>query len=113
MWGLHKKGLRGQQEDGERDFGGGILGDDMGMGKTVQVSAFLGSLLYSEMVDYCLVILPLAVMNQWQKEVNSDRTLHKQRRSHLVALQVVTQRYVCLSIPWRPQNERKRITKVP
>lgn len=50
-------------------IGGGILGDDMGMGKTVQISSFLGSMLYSERIDFALIVLPTSLVPQWEGEV--------------------------------------------
>ena len=48
---------------------GGIIGDEMGMGKTVQVVAFLGSLHASGMYHPSLVICPATMLRQWQREI--------------------------------------------
>ncbi|XP_076472962.1 DNA excision repair protein ERCC-6-like [Babylonia areolata] len=58
MWGLHKKNK------------GGILGDDMGLGKTIQVIAFLSGLFDMDKVRTVLIILPVSVMINWEKEFN-------------------------------------------
>jgi SNF2 family DNA or RNA helicase len=48
---------------------GGILGDDMGLGKTVQISAFLEALYREALVRRILLVLPVAVVEQWKKEL--------------------------------------------
>jgi DNA excision repair protein ERCC-6 len=50
---------------------GGIIGDEMGMGKTVQVVAFLGSLHASGMYHPSLVICPATMLRQWQREIEA------------------------------------------
>ncbi|CAI7884901.1 unnamed protein product, partial [Closterium sp. NIES-53] len=48
---------------------GGILGDEMGLGKTVQVAAFLASLLRSGLYRPSLLVCPVTLLRQWQREV--------------------------------------------
>jgi SNF2 family DNA or RNA helicase len=48
---------------------GGILGDDMGMGKTVQIGAFLGAAFDAGVIDRALVVLPASLLNNWQREL--------------------------------------------
>jgi hypothetical protein len=47
---------------------GGILGDDMGMGKTYQSVAFLGGLMRAHTIRNALVVAPLSVLQSWEKE---------------------------------------------
>jgi len=56
-WSLH---LRGE---------GGILGDDMGLGKTMQTLTFLRCLFDSNLISRVLIVLPVAVMVHWKKEI--------------------------------------------
>lgn len=47
---------------------GGIMGDEMGLGKSVQIIAFLAALWYSRMMDKpALIVCPATVMKQWCK----------------------------------------------
>nr|XP_022343270.1 DNA excision repair protein ERCC-6-like isoform X4 [Crassostrea virginica] len=56
MWGLHQKRK------------GGILGDDMGLGKTIQVISFLSGLFDMEKVHSVLIVMPVSVIGNWEKE---------------------------------------------
>lgn len=47
---------------------GGIMGDEMGLGKTVQMISFLGSLHFSKMYKPSIVVCPLTLLRQWQRE---------------------------------------------
>lgn len=47
---------------------GGIIGDEMGLGKTVQVLSFLGALHFSKMYKPSIVICPVTLLRQWQRE---------------------------------------------
>ena len=47
---------------------GGILGDDMGMGKTYQTLAYLGGLMRAHTIRNALVVAPLSVLQSWEKE---------------------------------------------
>ncbi|CAD6232325.1 unnamed protein product [Miscanthus lutarioriparius] len=49
---------------------GGIIGDEMGLGKTVQVLSFLGSLHNSSMYKPSIVICPVTLLQQWQREAS-------------------------------------------
>ncbi|WAR02307.1 LOW QUALITY PROTEIN: ERC6L-like protein [Mya arenaria] len=49
---------------------GGILGDDMGLGKTIQVIAFLSGMFDMQKIQSVLIVLPVAVMVNWEKEFN-------------------------------------------
>ncbi|PAN31705.1 hypothetical protein PAHAL_5G438900 [Panicum hallii] len=49
---------------------GGIIGDEMGLGKTVQVLTFLGSLHNSGMYKPSIVICPVTLLQQWQREAS-------------------------------------------
>jgi SNF2 family DNA or RNA helicase len=48
---------------------GGILGDDMGMGKTVQIAAFLGAAYEARVIDRALLVLPASLLVNWQREL--------------------------------------------
>ena len=50
---------------------GGVLGDDMGLGKTVQVSAFLSALFRAHAACTVLIVAPLSVVAQWQRELRT------------------------------------------
>ena len=56
FWSLYEKGT------------GGILGDDMGLGKTIQVITFLDAMFASGLIDSALIVLPLSLLEGWQKE---------------------------------------------
>mmetsp|Transcript_75136 Transcript_75136/g.220203 ORF Transcript_75136/g.220203 Transcript_75136/m.220203 type:complete len:1065 (-) Transcript_75136:152-3346(-) len=62
LWNLH------------RNKQGGILADDLGLGKTVQTIAYLASLHHSgclrrEASQGILVVCPVTLLRQWQKEI--------------------------------------------
>ncbi|KAJ4804750.1 Protein CHROMATIN REMODELING 24 [Rhynchospora pubera] len=59
LWGLHCKGT------------GGILGDDMGVGKTRQISAFLSGLFHSGLIKRALIVAPKTVLAQWFIELST------------------------------------------
>eukprot|EP00930_Biecheleria_cincta_P005041 TRINITY_DN10596_c0_g1_i1.p1 TRINITY_DN10596_c0_g1~~TRINITY_DN10596_c0_g1_i1.p1 ORF type:complete len:983 (-),score=258.61 TRINITY_DN10596_c0_g1_i1:183-3050(-) len=50
---------------------GGILADEMGLGKTVQTAAFLASLKYTEQASRFLVVVPVTLLDQWRRELNT------------------------------------------
>lgn len=58
MASLHKAGI------------GGILGDDMGMGKTYVTLAYLGGLMRTGTIRNALVICPVSVLQSWEKEAS-------------------------------------------
>ncbi|KAL4223042.1 DNA excision repair protein ERCC-6-like [Mactra antiquata] len=47
---------------------GGILGDDMGLGKTIQVIGFLSGMFDMQKITSVLIVLPVAVMVNWENE---------------------------------------------
>ncbi|KAI3460968.1 hypothetical protein Pfo_017631 [Paulownia fortunei] len=47
---------------------GGIIGDEMGLGKTIQILAFLGSLHFSGMYKPSIIICPVTLLRQWNRE---------------------------------------------
>lgn len=51
------------------NFPGGILGDDMGMGKTFTVTAFLTSLLRTHSIRKVLILCPVSVLESWNREI--------------------------------------------
>jgi DNA repair protein RAD16 len=69
------EGLSWMQEMEKTDWGGGLLGDEMGMGKTIQAVSLI-------MSDYpaknpSLVLIPPVALMQWQQEIGdyTDGTL--------------------------------------
>ena len=48
---------------------GGILGDDMGLGKTYQVICLLAGLMQQELVNRILILAPVSVLPNWQREL--------------------------------------------
>eukprot|EP00929_Paragymnodinium_shiwhaense_P041737 TRINITY_DN21679_c0_g1_i2.p1 TRINITY_DN21679_c0_g1~~TRINITY_DN21679_c0_g1_i2.p1 ORF type:complete len:985 (+),score=239.40 TRINITY_DN21679_c0_g1_i2:98-2956(+) len=59
MWNLYRKEH------------GGCLADAMGVGKTVQVAAFLACLKFTETGTRFLVVVPVALIEQWRRELDS------------------------------------------
>ncbi|GAB5359498.1 hypothetical protein AAMO2058_000549000 [Amorphochlora amoebiformis] len=57
LWGLRPTGM------------GGILGDDMGMGKTVQICAFMSAVFKDQRTSSVLIVSPVSVINTWSKEL--------------------------------------------
>lgn len=47
---------------------GGIIGDEMGLGKTIQVISFLGALHFSKLYKPSIVVCPVTLLRQWQRE---------------------------------------------
>lgn len=50
---------------------GGLLADDMGLGKTIQVLAFLQRQKEKNRISPTLIVLPLALIENWVKEMKS------------------------------------------
>ncbi|KAK9054578.1 hypothetical protein SSX86_025657 [Deinandra increscens subsp. villosa] len=57
LWSLHCKGK------------GGILGDDTGLGKTMQICGFLAGLFHSNLIKRVLVVAPKRLIPHWMKEL--------------------------------------------
>jgi DNA excision repair protein ERCC-6 len=49
---------------------GGLLGDDMGMGKTYMTLTYLGGLMRTKAIRNALVIAPLSVLRSWESEAH-------------------------------------------
>lgn len=47
---------------------GGILGDDMGMGKTFQTLTYLGGLMRARSIRNALIVAPVSLLRTWQVE---------------------------------------------
>jgi SNF2 family DNA or RNA helicase len=58
MAGLHCQGV------------GGLLGDDMGMGKTYMALTFLGGLMRAKTIRNALIVAPLSVLRSWETEAS-------------------------------------------
>lgn len=55
---------------------GGLLGDDMGMGKTFQVTTLLCGLIRNKLIKRTLIICPLAVLESWRRELHTHLQPH-------------------------------------
>ncbi|CAM0879622.1 unnamed protein product [Alopecurus aequalis] len=69
LWALHCR-CRGTRQDHGHGTGG-ILGDDIGLGKTMQISAFLAGLFHSRLIKRVLVVVPRTLVAQWSKELSA------------------------------------------
>ena len=49
---------------------GGILADDMGMGKTYQVLSHIGSLMRGQSIANSVIVAPKSVVQNWEREAN-------------------------------------------
>ena len=49
---------------------GGVLGDDMGMGKTYMALAYLGGLMRSGTIRNALIVAPKSVLRTWENEAS-------------------------------------------
>lgn len=58
LWGLWSYGL-----------GGGVLGDDMGMGKTVQICSFIGTMWTSKIIGKVLLVVPASLISVWERSM--------------------------------------------
>lgn len=56
LWNLHRKRK------------GGILGDDMGLGKTIQIISFLSGLFDMDKVHAAIIVMPVSLIVNWEKE---------------------------------------------
>lgn len=78
---------------------GGILGDDMGLGKTYQTCTLLGGLMRAGTIRNALIISPVVVMKNWEREsrmilekfcgvrvsiLNIDSSIKRERRAMLL-----------------------------
>lgn len=69
------EGLNWMMQQEKTQYKGGLLGDEMGMGKTIQAVSLL-------MSDYpvgkpSLVVVPPVALMQWQSEINVSRPMTK------------------------------------
>ncbi|KAI5086573.1 DNA excision repair protein ERCC-6-like isoform X2 [Silurus meridionalis] len=47
---------------------GGILADNMGLGKTVQVLSFLSALYHAKQINHTLLVMPTSLIKKWLNE---------------------------------------------
>ena len=71
---------------------GGILGDDMGMGKTYQTLTLIFSLFQNSITTNALVLCPLTLVRNWEKEARIIHSKHFRNLDHDVEIiiEVVT-----------------------
>jgi len=68
---------------------GGILGDDMGMGKTFTVISFLTSLFRTHTIRKVLILCPVSVLESWNREICNHCLPHVHKcYAHLIASDV-------------------------
>ncbi|XP_012701323.2 protein CHROMATIN REMODELING 24-like [Setaria italica] len=74
---------------------GGIVADDMGMGKTLQTVAFLSGLLHSDIIRRAMIIVPVSVLASWSEELTNAglaKHFHIYHGSGERGLQIVNER---------------------
>jgi DNA excision repair protein ERCC-6 len=71
MYPFQREGLEFLARQFARDSGG-LLAHDLGLGKTLQTVAFLGSLLESRLLRRILVVCPATLVTQWVKTFNDQ-----------------------------------------
>lgn len=103
----------------EKTGTGGVLADEMGMGKTIQAISLL---LARPLRGPTLVVCPMAACHQWVKEIerftakNSLRTLiyHGQHKSKVATefrrVDVVVTTYQTLENEYRSETNKQRVT---
>ncbi len=71
-------GLYGYQRSGvewlasryaDDELSGGILADDMGLGKSVQIATFINGLARSDIAFTFIILSPVSVLTNWEKEL--------------------------------------------
>ena len=48
---------------------GCILADDMGLGKTVQISVYLTSLKFQNLINKAIIVVPATLLDYWYNEI--------------------------------------------
>lgn len=97
---------------------GGVLADDMGMGKTRQLVSYMGHCKDAKSKKPCLVVAPLSVLKTWQDEFAATcpsinvSTVHGPHLDEMVKKFVKTPKGVLLTTPAYVRIHAKRLNKV-
>ena len=68
LYDFQKTGVQWMATLHNHPVGGGILGDDMGMGKTYTTLTYLGGLMRATTIRNALIVAPVSVLRSWEKE---------------------------------------------
>jgi len=115
---FQKEGLAWMCQQEETTVGGGVLADEMGMGKTIQAISLL---LARKLKEPCLVVCPMAAVPQWVQEIEKFTTkdalrvmvYHGAQRARTAAefkrSDVVITTYQTLENDYRKETNKQRM----